>query len=288
MSFLGIICGLLAMLGFGLDSAIAQAAIKKIGNVKTLFFREIFIIPLLLIPTLIFTTAENISWFYIVITLLIGATIGYIPIFAFYKALKTAKLGLVTPIANSAVVFTTLFSIIFYAEDITRLQLFAIGIIVVGIFLLSIDFKHLKQKQFFQLSSGIVLALITSFFWGVVFAYLKIPINIIGPLLTAFVIESGVLIASGIHLKAKKESFAWPSKKVLKYIIGAAICLTIAAIASNVGVKITQQVGLIMAFKSTNPIVAALYGKFVYKDKLKPQQWAAILMIVVSIILISL
>ncbi len=75
-------------------------------------------------------------------------------------------------------------------------------------------------------------------------------------------------------------------KSILKYIIIIALTGMFGTLFFNLGIKYSD-VSLVAAITFASPLVSTLYGKFVYKEKLKPQQWAAIALILVGIITIS-
>ncbi len=273
------------MLGFGLGNGISQVPIKKIGARRVIFFRSIFMSLILFMVLLFFLSETDFSPTYILITFVISL-IGYIPLVTFYKALKIGKVGIISPIASSSVVFTILFSIIFFKESLNQMQLFAILVIIFGIVLISINFKDIKNSNLFKISSGVPFALITCVLWGLVFFLFKIPVNVLGPILTSFIIEFGNLVYSGINLKISKIGFKLPDKKTLTYIFILALCVTVGSLFYNLGIRVSD-VSIVAALYSSNPLVATLYGKFVYKEKLKMQQYFAIFLMLIGIVLVS-
>lgn len=282
---LGIIFGLIGMLGFGLANGISKVPITRIGYIKTIFFRGIFVSLLLLAATLLFLPEINFAATYILIAIAISF-LGYFPLATFFKALEVGKVGIISPIANSSVIFTILFSIIFFKESLTLVQIFSILLIVLGVILISVNFKDIKNSQILKISSGIPYALVTTLLWGVVFFLLKIPVNIIGPFLTAFILEFGIFIFSSIHLRISKISFKVPDKNVLAYIFFIAFFSGAALLAFNLGIRVSD-VSIVAALTAANPLVVLVYGKLVYKEKLALQQYVAAFLILAGIILIS-
>ena len=280
-----ILFGLIAMVGYGLSNAIAQVPSKEIGSRKTIFYRNIFVSILLLAVLLPFLKETVFSPKYILITLAI-AFIGYFSLMAFYKALKVGKVGIVSPLANSSVIFTVLLSIIFFGEILSTIQFLAIALIILGIILVSLNFKDLKNSHLFKISSGIPYALLTCFIWGLVFFLFKIPVNVIGPILTSLTLEFGIMIYSGIHIHFSKLNFSLPNKKILLPIFLVAFFGAIGTLFFTLGIK-NYSVSLVAAITFANPLVATLYGKIVYKEKLHLQQYFAIALMILGIVLIS-
>lgn len=280
-----IIFGIIAMFGYGLSNAISQVPSKAIGSRRTIFFRNTFVSILLLFILLFFLKGANFNIKYILIAFGISL-IGYIPLVTFYEALKVGKVGIISPIANSSVIFTIIFSTIFFNEFLSSIQIISIILIIAGIILTALNFKDIKDSHLFKISSGIPYALITCFLWGVVFFLFKIPVMILGPILTSFIIEFGVFIFNGINLGISKISFSIPDKKILLYIFFVAFFGALGTLFFNLGIK-TSYVSIVAALSFANPLVAMLYGKFIYKEKLNPQQWVSIALILMGIITIS-
>ena len=280
----GILAGIIAMIGYGLSNAIAKSPIRNIGSKKTVFYRNLFV-TLMLLPLLFIFPAESYKLSYLLIAVLISI-IGYLPLVIFYKAMKYGKVGVVSPIAGSAVIITVLLSIIFFNEVLTITQSFAMLLTICGIILISLDFKNFKSSHLFDLSSGAPYALVACLLWGLVFFLFKIPVMLIGPVLTSFIIEAGITFTSAGHIAFSKKSFTLPNKKDLKHIFLIAFFGAIGTLFYTLGLK-ASYVSIVAVLTSANPLVATLYGKVIYKEKLKASQYIAILFILAGIILIS-
>jgi len=278
----GVLFGLLAMFGYGLSNALAKIPSQAIGSKKTILYRNIFVSAILLVALLVFLKESVFNLNYILITLAISL-IGYIPVVSFYKALSLGKLGVISPIANSSVLFTVLFSFLFFKEKLSLIQLLAILVITAGIVFSSLNFKEFKSSRLFKISSGVPFALISCFLWGLVFTLFKIPVNVLGPVLTSFVLEFGMIFYSTFHLKLYRVSFKAPPKRIMAYLFGVALFAAMGTLCFNLGIT-KAQVSLVAAFTFANPLVAVLYGKLVYKEKLKKQQWLAIGLILAGIV----
>jgi len=282
---LGIIFGFLSMLGYGLANAITKVPATKLGSRKAIFFRGIVVSAILLIILIFYLPEINFSPAYIIIALGISV-LGYAALVFLYTALKLGKIGIVTPIAGSAVLYTVLFSIIFFKETLTRIQVFSILLIIIGVIFISTNFRDLRNSHLFKISSGIPFAFATSILWGLVYFLFKIPVNILGPILTSFLIEFGVTVLSGIHLKLSKIDFKFSNKKMLVYVLFLGIFVAAGTLFYNLGIKFSD-VSIIAAISFSNPLIATLYGKFVFKERLRMIQYGAIMLIMAGIVMIS-
>lgn len=280
----GTIFAIMSMLGYGLGNAISKAPVEALGSRKTLFYRNI-LISVVLFVILIFNLKESqFNSTYILVGLLISL-IGYIPIIAFFEAIKRGKVGVISPVASSSLIVTIFLSIIFFKETLTHNQVFAILFIILGIILISVNLKDLKRSNIFSISSGVPFALIACLGWGLVFFLMKFPVSKLGPIFSAFILESGLVIFSGIHLKSKGESFK-VHRKYYKYLFITAIATMFGTLFYNYGINATS-VSLVAAISACAPLVVTIYGKVVYKEKLSLQQYSASLVIVIGIITLS-
>lgn len=284
-TYWGILFGFVAMLGFGLGNAIAKVPIQKIGSEKTIFYRNIIVSILLLVALLLFGQSAVFSTKYILIAFFI-AIVGYVPLLFFYKALNLGKVGIISPVANSSTIFTILLSVVFFHESISWGQGFSIALILLGIILISLNVRDLKNSQFLKMSSGVPYALITSLLWGLVFFLWKIPVNVLGPVLTSFVIEFGTMLCSAIYIVYKKKDFQRPDFRVLKYILFMSLGGALGTLFYNMGIK-NADVSIVAAITFASPLVATLYGKFIFKEELSKLQYLAILFIILGVVLVT-
>ncbi len=283
---LGIIFGLIAMIGFGISNGMSQKIVKKEGIVRTAMFRNIFIVILLFPVLLYFLPFFNISIQFIVIALLIGV-IGYVPLVTFYKAIERGKVGVIIPISDSSFLVTILLSVVFFGEILSLANNLSILLIIAGIILLSVDFRDFSGSGLFSMSSGIPVAVLTCFLWGLVFFLLKIPVNVVGPVISSFLLELGVLLGSGINMKISGISRHLPGRRILSEIFLIALLGATGSLFYNLGISVSD-VSVVVALAFSSPFIATLYGKIVYKEKLRIIQYLAIVFILVGIVSISL
>jgi uncharacterized membrane protein len=280
---LGIIYGLISMLGFGLGSVLSAFLIRKIGPIKTIFFRNLSISVIFLLLMPFFSIV--ISWKYIAIACIISL-VGYIPIVTYFKAIQVGKLGIVSPISHSSLVFTVLFSVLFYGENLGMVRMLSIAAVVIGVILLSVNLKDIRKSELFKMSSGIPLALITCFFWGIVFFLFKIPVLVIGPIFTSFIIEAGIMVSSVVTLLYRKESLFLKQKSMLLYFIIAAVLGIAGTLFYNYGIAVAD-VSVVATFVAASPSVAVLFGRFAFKEMLEAKQWVAIAIIIIGLMALA-
>lgn len=289
MDSLGILFGLIAMVGYGVSSAMAQRPLKALGVVKTIFYRNLVItaINVLLIFLLGgFFVHEPLTLRWILITLGISV-FGYIPFITYYKGLRVGKVGVVSPVAQSSVLITIILSVIFFHETLTGIQIAAVVLVVVGLILISVNFKEWHASDIFHFTSGVPYVLMTTVLWGAVYFLWKIPSAVIGPLLTAFFVEGTELVLSMFQLKIRSESFQLTDRAVLPHLIVMGILGAAGTLFYTWGITLTQ-VSIVVTLTMSNSLIATLYGRLVYKEKLTVHQYVAGALIIGGIVMITM
>jgi drug/metabolite transporter (DMT)-like permease len=280
----GVIFGLLAMIGFGMSNAMSRIPSQALGGIKTIFYRGLGV-NILQFFILIFLFPKVIVWQGVLIAFVI-AIFSYLPIMFFYKGLNLGKVGLISPVANSSAIVTILLAVVFFREALNFSQIASGVLIIIGIVFLSVNFKELKNSQLFKISSGVPFALAACIGWGIFFFVLKYPVTLIGPILTSVIIQFFILIISAIHLRATRTDFSLPAG-FAKYFIPIALFSVLGPLAYNYGIK-TSAVSLVAMFYMANPLLATVYARIAYKEKLSVQQYAAICVIIIGVAGISL
>jgi drug/metabolite transporter (DMT)-like permease len=281
----GILFGLLAMLGYGFSNALTQTPARKLGATRTVFYRNIVTSSLLLIIVLVARGTHPVSWSGIALALLLSA-IGYIPLWAFMRAARTGKLGVIVPVGDSALVVTVLLSVLLFGEILGGGRILAVSVIFAGILLISMNIRDWRKSHLFDPASGVGYALIACVGWGIVFALWKYPVTLIGPFLTAFLIEFGGLVISATHLAAT-EGFGGADRNTLALVLLLGLGGTAGTLFYNLGIS-TAAVSVVIAFSSSKSWISALYGHFVHHERLRAQQYCGIAITIGGLVLLAL
>jgi transporter family protein len=286
-TFLGIMFAIFAMLGYGINNSIVKIPLSKVSSEKYNFNFAFYSLFVYLIFVIIFIDTIKISLFYFFISFILGI-IGFLSIWFFLKAMKIGKVGVVSPVANSSALFTIVFSVIFFSEILKFNQIIAIVLLLLGIVLISLNFKDLKKSEIFSFASGIPYAFGACFFWGVLFFLFKFPVNVIGPYLTSFFMQISILILAyfNLRIKEKGNEIIIKDKKVILYGLICTILASLATVFYNIGITY-YHVSVVSAITFSSPLISVLSSKFFYKEKLKIQQYLAVIMIIIGIIVIS-
>src|SRR3989338_4242812 len=211
---MGIVAGLLSMVCWGTAIFLAALASRKIGNVLTLFWMQLFgflfgiIYFILNFKSFFFTLVpQNII---LLITVSLLQATAYL---AFYKGLERAPVSLVSPIGAAWGLVTAVLGVIFFKEILTGTQIMALILIVSGIILLSVNFKDFYKLKKINLFIGVNEGLIAMLGWGISLFLLVIAAKDLGWFLPAFIFRFFMLLFLSAFILYSQKKFIAKSKK---------------------------------------------------------------------------
>lgn len=146
---LSILAGFVAMIGWGSSDFFAKISIGKAGKFRTLIWTQIIGFVLVLFLSLILGIDFSISPKLVGI-LFLSSIMGTAGFFLLYKALEVGNASVVVPIASSYSVFSVIAAYIFLGQRVYDYQYIAIAVIIIGVILTSLEFKHVTKKLSFM------------------------------------------------------------------------------------------------------------------------------------------
>lgn len=274
------------MFSFGIANAMTKTITEKIGVNQYMFFRGLVVASMIFVLFLINTQLKIFS--YNVNSLMIVAAfgvavLGYLALSLLYRSFNLTKVSIASPISSFNVVIAILLSSLFLGLKLNTFQLVAITIIIISVLLIRFNPKDLKSIGSPEDIKGINLALLSTLFMGIYFFFIQIPTKILGPLLTPISTESQGYIVAYSVMKYKKEQFKFPNKRSLGQAFLATMLIVIASVALYFGLQ-EGNAGIMLALYSSSPIISAIYGGIVYKEKLVSRQYFAIALLIAGVI----
>jgi drug/metabolite transporter (DMT)-like permease len=215
----------------------------------------------------------------------ITSIIGYMSLLSFFKALTLNKVGIITPIANTSLVFTLILSAVFLHKRLSYAQYFAIAFIFVGILFVAIKMKNTKSFNFASFVNGSFYALATALLWGVNYVIFDFLVQGIGPFATSFISEAGILMLAFVHIIISSKNF-YIDTKVTRPVFATAFFGVIGLLSFNIGLDVAD-IGIIAALSAANPLVSTILARIVYKEKMKIINVIAASFIVTGIVLLT-
>lgn len=204
----------------------------------------------------------------------------------YYEALRIENRALVGTIASSFPMVTVVLSIVFLGEKVSGLQIIAILLVFIGLFLASFDLSGIRKGKF-SLSKGILFAIIAMFMWGIYFAFIKIPVSKIGwfwPNYIAFLTFPLLLL----YLRIKKKRLEKPTENnVFIPLIVSTLFVRIAEFSYNLGIS-KGLVAVVAPIAGANSTLFIILAFLILKDPIKRQQVIGIITTLIGIVLLSI
>lgn len=277
------IFAVISMLGFGFSNSLSPIIVRKLGEKEALLLRNMFT-SLFILIILLFSFDFKINIFYLVLTILFSI-FGFIPLYTFFKAQKIEKIGIVNPIANSSLLFTVIFSIILFDEKLNLNQSIAISIILIGVILTSLNLKNFNNiKKIF--SKGISYAIVTSLLWGLFFSIIKISVDNIGPIMTAFIVEFVIFLIALFWVNVSGFKTKKPSANDFILSILISFLGVLGILFYNFAVT-HSPVSIVSAISFSSPFIGVIFARAYLKEKLTKIQYFSVSLIILGIILLS-
>ena len=285
---MGIIAGLLSMTFWGTAIFLAALASRRLGNVLTLFWMQLFgflvgsFFFLINFGSFTFTAVTRNIPLLIVVAIL--QAIAYL---AFYKGLEKAQVSLVSPIGATWGLITAVLGVIFFKELLSITQLLAIGLIVTGIVLLSINIQELVSLKKVNLLVGVKEGVIAMLGWGISLFLLVSATKDLGWFLPAFIFRFFVLLLMTGFIVFSKKTFVPISTKLPTLLLLLIGVFDIGGFFSySIGVAGSNS-SIVAPISSAFALVTVLLARIFLKEKLEVNKIVGISAIVVGLILIS-
>lgn len=276
------------MFGWGVADFIQGVAIRRIGTATAMMIRNVMTLGICLTLGAILYSNDQISVTISDVIIMILSSGLYVSGYLYYmRGFEFGKASVVAPIASAYAIITVLLSIVLNDEVLSTAQIAAVVIMIAGVSLVSIN---LRQTSGFWRQHGVKEAFLALGFFGFAFYIAGFAAQSMRGEL-AFLISG--LSQSIIFL-------------ILSFIIGARIGLmktfpiqlygvfVIHAVLVNgawVAYLFGANLGNISIVASVSSVfsgITALLGIVITHEKLVPNQYMGILMILCGVALVSL
>jgi len=277
------------MFFWGTAIFLAALASRKQGNVLTLFWMQLFGFLvgvgyfLLNYNSFVFNSIfQNIP------LLIIVAILQVVAYLAFYKGLEKAEVSLVSPVGAAWGLVVAILGVIFFKESLNTFQILAIGLIVIGIVMLSINISDFVKSKKVNLLIGVKEGVIAMLGWGTSLFLLVFVTKELGWFLPAFVFRFFVLLLLVGYISFSKGMFIPKSTKFpLKLLLLIGLFDIGGFFSYSFGVAGTQA-SVVAPIGSAFALVSVLLAKVFLKEKIDKNKMIGILTIVSGLVLISI
>ena len=280
-----IVFALITHIGWGTSDIFGVISSRKIGGYSTTFWSYVVRIPLLalyipfdMVNARALTINNILVSGVLSIVLLAGTSF-------FFEAFRGSNPSLVGTIGAAFVVPTVILSVLFFNEKLDFYQGVAISVITVGLVVTTLDFGSLRQRSM-VMDRGVVLALLAMLFWGVYFAFIRVPVEEIGwflPSYIGFFFSPFVLLMMKlrrVRLQLPTENGAFGS------FIGLCLLGTAANFSYNLGIS-SGFTSIVAPIAGSYPILFVILSSLIFKDPLEKQQIWGIAISLIGIVALS-
>lgn len=260
-----ILLALTALLSWTLSDLIVKKVITKKSLWFLNFWGQLFGGAFILGASFFLNTTKNLSWDAILWILLLGAinTFGMI---AFYKAIQRKGIALALPVVSSWAIPSIILTMIFLKEIPTTMQWIGVLIIIAGLFMVTAN-----RKSCFFIDTSFIFAFLSMCTWGVFYFLIREPSRVYGEFLTAGGLKGAtalftipMLYHSRTVEKSKKMTTLWP-------ILAIGILDGCGLLAITKGLEIGST-AVVTGIISTAPVLVAIAGVLLYKEKITKLQ----------------
>lgn len=287
-TLLSLLSGLGGMFGWGISDFFANQASEKVGSRKAFFWSQIAGVGLIAITLLFFFKAVSITVPLLIITILSGIAyaFGYL---LFYRGFEIGNISVVSAVINLQILFVMLIAFFMFGQRLTALQFGALSLVILGIFLVSVNFNQLKSGAV-SLMVGVKETLLAALIFGVLYW----PVNeyIVERshwLLIAFITKITALIVVFLLSKKQKMDLSiqlQPQKmKVMIVVIG--ILEAAAMMSVTFGLSYGDSI-IVAPISSALSIVTIGLAIVFLKEKISKVQFLGIVLTIGGIILTAL
>lgn len=282
---ISIIVGLLTALIYAVQNIAEGYAAKRIRYYELALVTQVYALVLMSIAAIFLHKSISISVQALVIAAVLGAVCAF-SLHFYYRALHTGPINIVAPISGSYAIVAIPLAVIFLHEALSLVQYVAVGLVVLGVFL--VDFKIGKRGVKMDHKKYLFYSFLTLVLWGIYMPLASILIEQTDwfvALFWEFLFASIFLMILLLKLEPKKRlKKAHP--KFIKAGIAIALCEVIGGLILNFGLE-KGNVTIITPLTTMSTVITVLFATLFLKERLSSRQAYGITCAVVGIIFLG-
>ena len=214
------------------------------------------------------------------VSALVLALAGVLNFFAFiylFRAFHRGVVSVVAPVAYTYPAVTTVFSLLLLGTVLPPLRILSISSIIFGVILLSTRFSELtsslRGKGLPNLTAGVGSAVVSSFFFGIVYVGVGYATPVVGYVLPIVFLRGVGTLAGFIVAPILRESVR-PTKAALSpIVVSMALMEALGFLSFNYGLSLgPDTLPVVAALSGMGGAVAASYGIAFLKERLEKNQ----------------
>ena len=283
----GITFAFIALISWGIGDFLIQRSARKFGDVISLFcitaFASIVLLPFVVGDIISLISEGDRSTFFLL--LITTGVILFASLFDF-EALRIGKIAVIEPIYAFEIIITAALGALLIREQLSVMQMALIGIITLGIGLISLkSFSHLKTITW---ERGVAFALLATLAMGGANFLFGVGSRESHPLLVNWFTSFGMASVLFIYMMRTGllETLRLDLKKYSRLILSVSVIDNIAWVSfaySTLYMPIAISTGISESYIT----LAALLGLIVNREKLKKHQYAGLVITPLAAVLLA-
>ena len=286
---IALLAGLGSMVGWGVADFFAKKTIDKIGDLRTLFWQQLFGTLPLLAAWLVHPVVPHLHRFDPLFLLVFGivAALSYLPL---YAGFGKGQVSLLSPVFASYSVVVVILSVAILGEPLYFKRSLAILVTFIGILLISTDVRDLENsfhKRAFRLA-GLPEVLTATLGFSLWLLFLDKFLNGKQWLFYLLVIRAIAALTLIAYAAAKRISLRVTDRTLWKYLAGIGVFDVAAYSFLSYGFSHTRYPSIIAVLSATFSLPTMVLAYLFLGERINRTQVAAAFTILCGVVLITL
>jgi len=295
---LGVVLAVISLLGMGMYPVLLKKVVKELGEYTCLVFNYLVLMVLLGV-TAVFTIKLTMPSDLVVGAIILGAIVGALAIYLYYKAIKVGHVSVVVVIASSNIIWSVIASYFLFKEQLDVFKYIAIGVILLGVIFVSMEKlslpRKLKERNMIRWmksniwSKGAGLALMVSFCWAFYNLVIKYNVQELGPHKAVVYMEVllFVLLLFAFLGRPAHKLVKWPKKEQWKWLAPSGGLFALGAVGLYFAMS-QAQLSVVIPIVNAGPIAAVVGAAALLQERVRVHQYIGILMAIAGIVVLSI
>jgi uncharacterized membrane protein len=282
---MAIVFAIITLVGWAVGDIFGALSSRKIGSISSFFWCNLLA---LIITSFYIPFAGKVESVMLLLFAFILGLINAYGTLSYFRAMEKGIASLVGAIGGSSSVITVLFSLIFFGEKITFVQLIGIILAIVGVILVSLDFSALARRKIGEVISdrSVRYALIPFFCWGIYFAFIRIPAETLGWFWAYYPLNFSIFVLLPLGIVKPNLPTDFADRRNNLYLLLFCLFITAAMFAYNLGI-LSGYTSIVAPIAGSFPVLFVILARFIFKDRLNRQQMAGIISALAGIVIIG-
>ncbi len=168
-TLISVLTGLGGMFGWGTSDFLANQASEKIGHFKTFFWSQVAGLVLVALAAIFFSSQLFFNNPSLILLTIIAGIIYAVAYLLFYRGFEIGNVSVVSAVINFQILLVMAIAYFLFGQRLGPIQIPAIGLVLIGITLVSVNFKDLLRGSIslvMGVKETLIAAVLFGFFWS--------------------------------------------------------------------------------------------------------------------------